>query len=57
MAILTPSRPPKPSSRRRDQKEGSLAGTASGWLNHPMADVVLAVVPTASLLGLGALMV
>lgn len=57
MAILTPSRPPKPSSRRRDQKEGSLAGTASGWLNHPMADVVLAVVPTAILLGLGALMV
>jgi len=57
VAILTPSRPPKPSSRRRDQKEGSLAGTASGWLNHPMADVVLAVVPTAILLGLGALMV
>ena len=57
MVILTPSRPPKPSSRRRDQKEGSLAGTASGWLNHPMADVVLAVVPTAILLGLGALMV
>lgn len=57
MAILTPSRPPKPSSRRRDRREASFADTASGWLSHPMADVVLVVVPTAILLGLGALMV
>ncbi len=58
MAILTPSRPPKPSAgRRRDRGSGSLADTASGWLSHPMADVVLVVVPTAILLGLGVLMV
>lgn len=57
MAILTPSRPPRSSKRKRAQNEGSFADTASGWLAHPMADVVLVVVPTAILLGLGALMV
>ena len=57
MAILTPSRPPKPSSARRKGRENTIADTASGWLSHPMADVVLVTVPTAILLGLGALMV
>ena len=57
MAILTPSRPPRASGRKRDRGQTSLADTASGWLSHPMADVALVIVPTMILLTLGALMV
>lgn len=57
MAILTPSRPPRTSTSRRHPQRESLADTASGWLSHPLADVALVLVPTAILLGLGALMV
>ena len=46
MAILTPSRPPRSSGRKRDRGQASLADTASGWLSHPMADAVLVLVPT-----------
>ena len=57
MAILTPSRPPRSSGRKRDRGQASLADTASGWLSHPMADAVLVLVPTMILLALGSLMV
>ncbi|MDO5534086.1 MAG: putative lipid II flippase FtsW [Propionibacteriaceae bacterium] len=58
MAILTPSRPPRPSGRtKRPAQQTTLAGRAAGWLDHPMADTVMVLVPTMILLGLGFLMV
>lgn len=57
MAILTPSRPPRASGRKRQPGQASLADTASGWLGHPMADALLVLVPTMILLVLGTLMV
>lgn len=63
MAILTPSKPSRPSraatkkARRRPGEQEALADSASAWLAHPLADVVLVTVPAAILLGLGVLMV
>ncbi|MFP5416807.1 MAG: putative lipid II flippase FtsW [Actinomycetes bacterium] len=58
MAILTPSRPPRASSGKPGlASQGSLATTASQWLAHPMADVVLVTVPALLLMSLGVIMV
>lgn len=54
MAILTPARP---SSERATRPRGSLRDSAALWLNHPLADALLVVVPAMLLLGLGSLMV
>lgn len=49
------SSPPRESLPGR--AEGTLRRTASAWLSHPMADVVLVTVPALLLLALGMLMV
>ncbi|WP_300083751.1 putative lipid II flippase FtsW [Propioniciclava sp.] len=57
MAILTPSKPPRTSNRPRPTERSALATTASAWLNHPMADVVLVGSAAGLLLALGSIMV
>lgn len=58
MAILTPSKPPRTSNRTtRPHQRSAFATTASAWLNHPMADVVLVGSAVGLLLALGSIMV
>lgn len=56
MAILTPSAP-SPTSAGRREGRSAFASTASAWLNHPMADIVLVVSAAGLLLALGSIMV
>ncbi|MFV0405731.1 MAG: putative lipid II flippase FtsW [Propioniciclava sp.] len=57
MALLTPNSQRRSPVERRGRRGSGLPQTATAWLSHPMADVVLIVVPAALLLGLGTLMV
>lgn len=63
MAILTPTRTPRPASDQRGRATASarettgLRASAAHWLSHPLADVFLVVVPALILVGLGTLMV
>ena len=63
MAILTPTRTPRPASEQRGRTareprdNGGLRASAAHWLAHPQADIFLVVVPALILIGLGTLMV
>lgn len=58
MAILTPTRPPRRDARARAvSRISALTDTVSDWLAHPLASLVLLVVPAFLLLALGTIMV
>lgn len=57
MAILTPSKPPGAAARTRKDSRSTFSDQASAWLNHPLADIVLAATAAGLLLALGSVMV